>query len=293
MRILITGSKGQLGWELERRGWRHGLETIAYDIDELDITDREAVEETIYQGGLSLVVNAAAYTAVDQAELEAEIAFSVNQKGPHNLALACSKAGIPLVHISTDYVFDGSKKRSYLEIDPVAPLGVYGNSKAQGEAEVRNLITEHIILRTSWVYGIHGQNFVKTMLRLGSEKETLQVVDDQYGCPTFAADLAEAILSIAARIRKGSEIPWGTYHYCGKGKTSWCGFAKAIFDIARQGDSFFVKRVEPINTADYPTRAKRPANSVLSCTLIGRQFGIYPRPWQEGLTKMIHSIQSI
>jgi dTDP-4-dehydrorhamnose reductase len=174
----------------------------------------------------------------------------------------------------------------------VAPLGVYGNSKAQGEAEVRNILAKHIILRTSWLYGIHGQNFVKTMLRLGREKETLNIVDDQFGCPTFAADFAEAILSIAARIIKEDEVSWGTYHYCDQGKISWYDFAKAIFKLAGHKDSFVVQRVEPISSAQYPTRAKRPSNSVLSCNMLALKFGIYQKPWQEGLSKMIQLLSS-
>jgi dTDP-4-dehydrorhamnose reductase len=176
-----------------------------------------------------------------------------------------------------NYVFDGSKKEPYLEIDPVSPLGVYGKSKAEGKAKVRRILKEHIIIRTAWLYGIHGNNFVKTMLRLGKEKETLRIVSDQYGCPTYAGDLAGAILTIAAQIGKKDDIVWGTYHYCGKGKTTWYGFAEKIFDLVREHRSLMLKKVVPITTAEYPTQAKKPANSVLDCSLITKTFGFHQR----------------
>ena len=195
--------------------------------------------------------------------------------------------GIPLFHISTDYVFDGLKKGPYLESDPVSPVSVYGKSKAAGEVEVRNRLRNHIIFRTSWLYGVHGQNFVKTMLHLGREQTVLRVVADQYGCPTYAADLAEAILAIAVKYREGQQIAWGTYHYCGSGVTNWHGFAEKIFKLARQHDSLNVRTVEPITTAEYPTPAKRPVNSVLDCSLIAKRFDITTRPWPERLARML------
>ena len=287
MKVLAVGSNGQLGRELCRRGEKEGIDMVALDLPEFDITDFFTVKEKVSQAGISLVINAAAYTAVDQAESEPELAFAVNRDGPAYLASFCAEIGIPLVHISTDYVFDGRKKGPYLETDPASPLGVYGKSKAEGEMEVRGHLQEHIVLRTAWLYGIDGQNFVKTMLRLGKEKEMLRVVADQYGCPTYAADLAEAILEIAAQIGEGCDINWGTYHYCGKGVTTWHGFAEKIFDLAKKHDSLKVKKVVPITTDEYPTPAKRPANSALDCCLITKHFDINPRPWQEGLDDMI------
>jgi dTDP-4-dehydrorhamnose reductase len=238
------------------------------------------------------VVNAAGYTAVDEAESEPELAFAVNRDGPAYLASACGKAGIPLVHISTDYVFDGQKKGAYLVTDPVSPLSVYGKSKAAGEVEVREHLREHLILRTGWLYGVYGHNFVKTMLRLGREREVVQVVADQYGCPTYAADLAETILRIAAQFLQGGRVHWGTYHYCGKGVTTWHGFAEEIFDIAREYVLLRVKRLEPISTAEYSTVAKRPANSVLDCSFFETHFGFSPEPWKESLSRMIHQVLS-
>jgi dTDP-4-dehydrorhamnose reductase len=290
MRILLTGANGQVGWELSTRGGQWGLEVLALDRSDLDITNPVSVSKEVNRSNVSLVINAAGYTAVDQAESEPELAFAVNRDGPAYLASACGKAGIPLVHISTDYVFDGQKEGAYLVTDPVSPLSVYGKSKAAGEVEVRKHLREHFILRTGWVYGIHGHNFVKTMLSLGREREVVQVVDDQYGCPTYAADLAETILRIAARFLEGGQIHWGTYQYCGKGVTSWYGFAEQIFALARKHVFLKVKRIEPITTAEYPTLAKRPANSVLDCSLVGRCFGIVPRPWNQSLARMLEEI---
>jgi dTDP-4-dehydrorhamnose reductase len=287
MKLLVIGAYGQLGWELCRRGKRQGFHISSLDLPHFDITDHELVKKTISHAGVSFVINAAAYTAVDQAESEPSHAFKVNRDGPAFLAASCADSDIPLIHISTDYVFDGSKKGSYSETDPVSPLGVYGESKAAGEKEVRGRLAAHIILRTSWLYGVHGQNFVKTMLRLGREKEIVRVVEDQYGCPTYAADLAEAILAMVKRLGKGNHSSWGTYHFCGQGVTTWHGFAEKIFELASQYDSFKVKRIAPITTPEYPTPAKRPANSVLECSLLCKTFDIVPSPWQESLAHAV------
>jgi dTDP-4-dehydrorhamnose reductase len=265
---------------------------VGLDLPGFDITDFSTVKKKVRQAGISLVINAAAYTAVDQAESEPKLAFAVNRDGPAYLASCCAEVGIPLLHVSTDYVFDGNKKGPYFETDPVSPLGVYGKSKAAGETEVRGHLKEHIILRTAWLYGINGHNFVKTMLRLGREKEVLRVVADQYGCPTYAADLAEVILTVAAQIGEQRDIIWGTYHYCGKGVTTWHGFAEKIFDLAREHCSLAVKEVIPITTPEYPTPAKRPANSVLDCSLFTKHFAVHPRPWQESLADMINRLLS-
>ena len=230
-----------------------------------------------------LIINAAAYTNVDKAESEPDLAFAVNRDGPDNLAGACASANLPFIHISTDYVFGGQKKSPYIETDQVSPLGVYGKSKEQGEKMVRSRTEKHIILRTSWLYGVHGDNFVKTMLSLGREKKAIKVVSDQYGSPTSAADLAEAVLTIADLIISSSKIIWGTYHYCGQGITTWHEFAKRIFEIAGRHDAMKVEKIEPIKTIDYPTLAKRPLFSTLDCSLIEKSFGIKAKPWQESL----------
>jgi len=287
MSLLIIGSNGQLGQELGRQGQEQGFDILPLDLPEFDITDVSELQEVVGRSGASLIINASAYTAVDKAESEPGMAFAVNRDGPAHLAALCHERGIPLIHVSTDYVFDGTKKGPYRETDPVSPLGVYGRSKEEGERAVRDHLDKHLIIRTAWLYGIHGNNFVKTMLRLGRERETVQVVADQYGCPTNAADLAEAILHIAFHMAEKRTIAWGTYHYCGRGVTTWHGFAEAIFDEAKRYGSFKVKRVAPITTEEYPTPAKRPANSALDCSLIEEQFGISTRPWQESLAVMI------
>jgi len=288
MKLLVIGENGQLGWEVCRKGKNQGIDMSGLDLPDFDVTEPSAVKKAVSQAGISLVINASAYTAVDKAESEPEVAFAVNRDGPAYLAASCAEVRIPLIHVSTDYVFDGNKKSSYRETEPVSPLGVYGKSKAAGEIEVRDNLKEHLILRTAWLYGIQGHNFAKTMLRLGKEKEVLSVVADQYGCPTYAADLAEAILAIADQINKGRDITWGTYHYCGKGVTTWHGFAEAIFNLAKQHDSLMVKKVVPITTSEFPTPAKRPANSVIDCSLLTKTFNVRLRPWQESLADMLN-----
>ena len=287
MKLLVTGSKGQVGWELQKRGANRGMTVVGVDIEDIDIADKQAVEKLLGDVSADLVVNAAAYTAVDAAEENAELAFNVNRDGPANLAIACRIGKRPLIHISTDYVYGGDQKGAYLEDDPVSPLGVYAQSKAAGDKAVYGLLMEHIILRTAWVYGVHGHNFVKTMLRLGKEREQLSVVDDQTGCPTDAADLADAILDIAQQILQRNDFPWGIYHFCGGGQTTWYGFAKEIFKLAEPYESFSVNSVEPVPTSAYPRSARRPANSVLDCSKITRVFDIVPRPWEESLGDML------
>ncbi|HUV51291.1 MAG TPA: dTDP-4-dehydrorhamnose reductase [Anaerolineae bacterium] len=284
IKILVIGSEGQLGWELQRQGQLFGFEIIGLDLPQVDITNIIQVENALSAYQPVLIVNAAAYTNVDRAESESDLAFAVNSDGPDNLAGACAKANLPFIHISTDYVFDGQKKSPYIETDQVAPLGVYGKSKEQGEKMVRSRTEKHIILRTSWLYGVHGNNFVKTMLRLGREKKTIRVVSDQYGCPTSAADLAATVLIIAGLIISISpKIIWGTYHYCGQGITTWHEFAEAVFKIAGRHDAMKVEKIEPIKTIDYPTSAKRPLFSALDCSLIEKSLGIKAKSWHESL----------
>jgi dTDP-4-dehydrorhamnose reductase len=287
MKLLVIGRKGQLGWELNRRAARHGFAIEAVDLPEFDLADPERVAATVAATEAEMVLNAAAYTAVDKAETEVELAYAINEQGVAHLAAACSERELPVVHVSTDYVFDGTKQAPYLETDPVAPVGVYGNSKAAGETRLRERQPRHLILRTAWLYGVHGQNFVKTMLRLGREREHLRVVSDQIGCPTSAADLAEAMLRLADHFRRGQKMRWGTYHFCGAGRTSWHGFAEAIFGAAAPYTELAVKRVEAIPTEAFPTPARRPANSVLDCSRIARRFNVSPRPWREGLHETI------
>ncbi|MBF0529211.1 MAG: dTDP-4-dehydrorhamnose reductase, partial [Deltaproteobacteria bacterium] len=215
------------------------------------------------------------------------LARSVNVDGPDNLATAGVKFGIPLIHVSTDYVFDGQKNGAYREDDPIAPLGIYGQSKAEGDDKVRNILSRHVIVRTAWFYGVHGHNFVKTILRLAKERETLRIVDDQRGCPTFAGDLASALLTVAKQIESGRTDAWGTYHYCGAGETTWYGFARKIIDLAGSHLTLKAKNIIPITTAEYPTPARRPANSVLDCSKFRRTFGVNQAPWPDSLARML------
>jgi dTDP-4-dehydrorhamnose reductase len=285
MKLLVLGGDGQVGCELRRLTWPAGYRIAAFDRNDLDIALREQVVATMARERPDIVINAAAYTAVDRAESEPEIAWASNCTGPANLAAACHDAAIPLIHLSTDYVFDGTKAGPYCEDDPVHPLGVYGRSKDAGDRAVRGALARHVILRTAWLYSAHGHNFVKTMLRLAAERPVLRVVADQIGSPTSAADLAAAIGAIVQQVTVGNSS-WGTYNFAGGGAVSWHGFAEAIFELAApwRGPP---PLVEAIATADYPTPARRPANSVLDCRRIGEAFGIVPRPWREALAEVI------
>jgi dTDP-4-dehydrorhamnose reductase len=292
MTILIFGSGGQLGYELMRQAEARDLAVRGLDLPQTDITEIKHVKNAFAQHRPELVINAAAYTNVDAAESEIQLASAVNRDGPANVARLSFENNIPLIHVSTDYVFDGTKGSPYRETDPTSPIGVYGQSKAEGEIALRSVIRDHIILRTAWLYGSHGRNFVKTIMKLAREKEEIRVVSDQYGSPTSAADLAEAILTISGVIVKRAAVRWGTYHYCGKGVTSWYEFSRTILDIYRQYEDVKTERIVAIATADYPTPARRPAYSALQCDLIEQNFGISTRPWRSSLKKTIHKILS-
>ena len=292
MKTLIFGAAGQLGYELMRQGQALNLAIQGVDLPQTDITEMAQLIDIFADYRPLLAINAAAYTNVDGAESEPELAMAINRDGPANIARICAENKIPLIHISTDYVFDGKKGSSYCETDPVSPIGVYGRSKAEGESVVRSELKEHIILRTAWLYGSHGHNFVKTILKLAREKEEIRVVSDQYGSPTSAADLAETILSISDIIRQRAAADWGTYHYCGRGIISWHEFAQAIVNMCRYKGNVKTERVEPIKTADYPTRVKRPPYSALDCGLINKHFGISPKPWRNSLAITVHELLS-
>jgi dTDP-4-dehydrorhamnose reductase len=288
--IAIIGSKGQLGWELVRQGRAQAASLLALDVGDIDITDLGSIENNLQNRDIEAVINAAAYTAVDRAESEPRATFAVNLEGARNLARFCRRSGVPFIHTSTDYVFDGTQQRAYRESDPVSPLGVYARSKAEGEAAVRDALEAHVIVRTAWLNGVHGNNFVKTMLRLGKEREEIRVVDDQRGCPTFAEDLAAALWTICDRLQEGLQTAWGTYHFCNAGETSWHGLAEAIFAVARKYEDFQVQRIVPITTEEYPTAAARPKHSVLDCTRIEQYFGVRRRPWKDALENMLQRL---
>ena len=225
--LLIFGASGQVGRELVALAAARGLPAAGITRADADIADADAVAALIARHRPRLVVNAAAYTAVDKAESEPDAAARGNVEGPRVLAEAAAAASVPILHLSTDYVFDGSKPGAYTEDDPIAPLGVYGRTKAEGEAAVRGANPRHVILRTAWVYGVHGNNFLKTMMRLAAERDRLRVVADQHGCPTATADIAEAILAVDAALARDASLA-GTFHFAGTGSTSWHGFAEAI-----------------------------------------------------------------
>ncbi|MBP2232960.1 dTDP-4-dehydrorhamnose reductase [Azospirillum agricola] len=290
MKVLVLGTSGQVGDALMRASWPADTTLTGLARPALDMADPASIDRAMAEHAPDLVINATAYTAVDKAENDREAAFAINRDGPARLAALCAARGVPLVHISTDYVFDGSKPAPYTEDDPVDPVNVYGASKEAGESAVRAAVAAHVILRTSWVYAAHGANFVKTMLRLGRERPELGVVADQTGAPTAAADIADAIIAIAARIQsRPDDVPWGTYHLTGSGETTWFGFAERIFQRLEREEG---RRpaLKPIATAAYPTPARRPANSRLDCGRLRAAFGITPPAWEDSLERVLDAL---
>ncbi len=282
--ILVTGGSGQLATALSAGTQRVGRPDFDFDRP-------ETIAQTFRAVGPAIVVNAAAYTAVDAAENDADAAYRANRDGPAILARLCAEADIPLIHVSTDYVFDGAKTEPYVETDPVAPQGVYGASKLAGEQAVLASGAKAIILRTAWVYAPIGKNFVRTMLTLGKTRPKLSVVADQHGCPTTAADLAGGIRGVIDRLQStGWKREYGgLFHAAGTGATTWFGLAAATFEEAdRHGGK--VPELTAITTAEYPTPAKRPANSRLNCAKLYDVFGIRLPPWRDSLTRTVETI---
>jgi dTDP-4-dehydrorhamnose reductase len=286
MDILILGGAGQVGTELQAFSWPEGVRVHAPDRRSLDITDEAAIAAAFDARAYAAVINTAAYTAVDKAESEVAAAWRLNALAPALLAAETSRRNIPLVHVSTDYVFDGAGDGFYAPDAPVNPQSVYGASKAAGEMAVRSANPRHAIVRTAWVVSPHRGNFVKTMLRLAGERDRLTVVDDQYGCPTSAADLAATLAAIALRLAGDERAPTGTFHSVNDGATTWCDFARAVVaGAARRGGRSVP--VEGIPTAAYPTPAKRPANSRLSTQSLSDAYGLAPRPWEAALDDIL------
>ena len=286
--IWLVGNRGMLGTEVHHRLQTLKLAHVATDLD-VDIADRQSLSEFSGPLALSWIVNCSAYTAVDRAEDQPEQAFRINAEGVRNLALLAREKGAALLHVSTDYVFDGRKDSPYVETDAPNPLGVYGCSKLQGEFYVRENIDSHIILRTAWLYGFAGKNFVRTMLRLFQERDEVRVVDDQWGSPTLAGDLADAIVRIITR----ETVPYGTFHFTNEERTNWFEFAREIYRQAGQAGLLNREvRLIPIKTDQYPTRALRPANSCLSKQKIKEAFKITIRPWQDALNECIAGIST-
>lgn len=291
MHILVTGANGQLGQCLADQLSAQGITHTLLSRQEADINDTVALEKIVADKGITAIINAAAYTAVDRAESEPELAKRINEDGPAALAKLCSRFDIPLLHVSTDYVFDGNQQTPYLETDQTNPAGVYGQTKLNGELVVQRHCPKHIILRTAWVFSEYGNNFMKTMLRLAKERDTLGVVADQIGCPTYAGDIAKALISIAKQLheaeqnKSGTQARYGVYHYVGGEPVSWHGFAVAIFEDAhKQGVLERIPTVNAISTEAYPTPAKRPAYSVLSMAKIKADYAVLPSDWRLVIT---------
>jgi dTDP-4-dehydrorhamnose reductase len=282
MTLFILGANGQIGRAVTKLARARGVAHAGFTHAELDISDEKAVAAAIHYAGT--VTNCAAFTAVDKAESEPELAHAINAGAVAGLARVAAARGAPLIHLSTDYVFDGSKTLPYVEEDSTNPLSSYGRSKAAGETALRSFCPRHIIIRTSWVYAAEGSNFVRTMLRLASERQSLRVVADQHGGPTAANDIAEAILTVASKIHEPGFAAWGTYHFAGAPATTWYDFARAI--LAGRNDT----KITPIGTADYPTPARRPRNSVLDCSKIHARFGIAQPDWRKSLDRVLSEI---
>lgn len=288
MRVLITGCYGQVGCGLtEQLAKDANTEVLALDRDSLDITNQDAVNAAVTEFKPSIIINAAAHTAVDKAEEEVELSYAINRDGPKYLAQAAQDVGAAILHISTDYVFEGNKLGEYTESDATNPQGVYGASKLAGEVAVAKGCDKHIILRTAWVFGENGNNFVKTMLRLGSTRDALNIVGDQIGGPTYAGDIANALIHIAKRIDHGDDIEFGVYHFSGLPHVSWYEFAETIFDTA-VGQGLIHKKpsLNSITTEQYPTPAKRPSNSRLSTKKINNVFSIKASDWKMALNNI-------
>lgn len=288
-RVVILGRTGQLATELLRQAPAQGWDVVALGRETADFTDPVASVAALSEAlPADAVINAVAYTAVDRAEDEEVLARTINAETPGRLAALCAGQGVPFVHVSTDYVFDGRKSAPYVETDPTGPKGAYGRSKLAGETAILAAGGRSLIARTSWVYSAHGHNFVKTMLRLGAERDALNVVDDQHGCPTAAHELARCLL-VAARAMAQGRSQGGLYHLAGAGETSWAGLADAVFDLAQPHWKRRPK-VNPITTADYPTPARRPANSRLDCRKFEAEFGTRPDAWQTSLAEVVKII---
>lgn len=285
--ILVIGAGGQLARALGRLKRIDGHPIVCRGRPDADVTDPSALQRVFNACAPAAVVNAAGYTAVDEAQREASSTFAVNAEGPEHLARLCRDRQIPFVHVSTDYVFDGTGQTPYRETDEIAPLGVYGASKAGGEAAIRRTHARHVILRTAWLYGRDGQNFLNAMQRLGAERDELSIVDDQHGSPTWTGDVAAAIATILRRLLTNpSENLWGTYHLTSRGETTWLGFAAEIFRL-RAAAGHRIPHLKAITTQEYAAPAPRPAYSVLDTRKIEAAFGICLPPWQASLARCL------
>lgn len=294
MKILVTGKNGQVGFELQRALAPLG-HVVAVDHAECDLAQPEAIRRLVRSVAPDVIVNPAAYTAVDKAESDSALAFAVNAEAPHVIGEEAAKLGAFVIHYSTDYVFNGSKAGAYVERDAPDPQSIYGQSKLEGERALGVANPRHLILRTSWVVGAHGGNFAKTMLRLAGERDRLNVVADQFGAPTSAALLADLTAHLVRQHHRNSEaaFPYGIYHVVANGETNWCDYARfVIAEALSAGKQLTVtpESVLPLTTADYPTPAKRPANSRLDTSHFRETFGLHLPHWQEGVRQVLQQI---
>lgn len=289
MKILVLGCKGQLGRCLNDQLVNTEHEVIYTSREQIDIADFEVTKSKILKFSPDLIINATAYTAVDKAEEDQKTANLINHLAVKNVADICNQLGCWLIHVSTDYVFDGNSKVPYREDDQTNPQGVYGETKLKGELAIQASGCKHIILRTAWVFSEYGNNFLKTMLRLGAERDELSIVGDQMGCPTYAQDIARSIVDIVPKLN--SRESNGIYHYCGDQPCSWYDFANAIFDQAMTNNLKIPSIVNSIETSAYPTPAKRPAFSVLDYSKIENDFGVYASNWRDGIGQVISKLK--
>lgn len=286
LKVALTGANGQLGYQLAKK-LADKVTLLALDRAALDIANNVQVEQTLLAFAPDVIINAAAYTAVDKAEQEPELAKAINETGPQNLAKVAAKLDAVLIHVSTDYVFDGQSDKPYVETDATNPQSIYGLTKLNGEHAVTKYCAKHLILRTAWVFAEHGNNFVKTMLRIAQSRPELGVVADQIGGPTYAGDIAEAIIGMVTQLSAENEQRYGVYHYSGVPYVSWHQFSNAIFQHAvTQKIIDKEPHLNAIPTAKYPTPAKRPAFSMLNCSKIQREFGITPSDWTAALSNL-------
>lgn len=285
MKILVTGANGQLGREFIKCSNNQGFFCVGLNRDELDIQNISRIHKAIEKYEPDYLINAAAYTAVDNAETESDIAFSINETAVSHLAKACKDANIPIIHFSSDYVFSGNKTGLYSEKNIPEPLNIYGKSKLAGEYALQHEYEKFLIFRTSWVFSMHGNNFLKNMLRLGSEQDKISVVADQLGKPTSASELAQICLEI---LKNKNLCQWGTYHLAQPEETNWYEFAKVIFDKARLlGFPLKMNSLTPISSHQFPTAASRPTNSALDCRLFENTFNLSIKPWDESVEEVI------
>jgi dTDP-4-dehydrorhamnose reductase len=285
-KALLTGGTGQVGTAIAKAAAQYGFAVTAPARDTLDLTKVDEIVAAVDADDWSVIINCAAYTAVDKAQSEPALANAINRVAPGIFASESARRAIPIIHLSTDYVFDGSKATPYVEDDVVYPLGVYGASKESGEAAVRAYNPAHAIIRTAWVVSAGGGNFIDTMLRLAGERDEIGVVSDQVGCPTSATDIAETVLTIATQMTKDGTSPPGTWHFVNSGRATWYDLAAFTFEKAN-AQGLKTPRLNAITTSDYPTPARRPANSQLDTSRITRDFGISPRHWHDAIGEIL------